>query len=103
MANPKTASREEWLEARLALLEQEKALTRQRDAVSAARRKLPRVKIDKDYRFQSEAGEETLADLFEGRSQLIVQHFMFGEDWNEGCKSCSLMAENYDGVIPHLG
>ena len=60
------------------------------------------MKIEKDYRFQSEAGEQTLADLFDGRSQLIVQHFMFGEDWNEGCKACSLMAENYDGVIPHL-
>ena len=102
MTEINTVLREDWLAARLALLEQEKALTRQRDAVSAARRDLPRVKIDKDYKFQSEKGEQTLADLFEGRSQLIVQHFMFGEDWNEGCKACSLMAENYDGVIPHL-
>lgn len=102
MTGQNIASREEWLVARLALLEQEKALTRQRDAVSAARRALPKVKIEKDYRFQSLAGEQSLADLFGGRSQLIVQHFMFGEDWNEGCKSCSLMAENYDGVVPHL-
>ncbi|MGB0575674.1 MAG: DUF899 domain-containing protein [Alphaproteobacteria bacterium] len=77
-------------------------MTRQRDAVAAARRALPKVKIEKDYRFQSEAGTRTLADLFVGYSQLIVQHFMFGEDWNEGCKACSLMAENYDGVITHL-
>ncbi|NKB20724.1 MAG: DUF899 domain-containing protein [Alphaproteobacteria bacterium] len=102
MADHNIASRDEWLEARLALLEQEKALTRQRDAVSAARRALPRVKIEKDYRFQTDKGEVTLADLFEGRTQLIVQHFMFGEGWNEGCKACSLMAENYDGVVPHL-
>ena len=102
MTGQNIASREEWLVARLALLEQEKALTRQRDAVSAARRALPKVKIEKDYRFQSLAGEQSLAELFGGRSQLIVQHFMFGEDWNEGCKSCSLMAENYDGVVPHL-
>jgi len=97
-----TVSREDWLAERLALLEQEKALTRQRDAVSDARRALPRVKTDQDYQFQSENGEVGLADLFDGRSQLIVQHFIFGADWNEGCKACSLMAENYDGVIPHL-
>jgi len=102
MPDVNTVSREDWLAARLALLEQEKALTRQRDAVAAARRALPKVKIEKEYRFQSEAGEQTLADLFDGCSQLIVQHFMFGKDWNEGCKACSLMAENYDGVIPHL-
>ncbi len=102
MAGQNIASREEWLAARLALLEQEKALTRQRDAVSAARRAVPRVKIESDYCFQGENGEQTLADLFGGRGQLIVQHFMFGEDWNEGCKACSLMAENYDGVVPHL-
>ena len=102
MVEANTVSRENWLAARLALLEQEKALTRQRDEVSAARRALPRVKVEEDYQFQSEKGEETLADLFDGRSQLIVQHFMFGADWNEGCKACSLMAENYDGVLLHL-
>jgi predicted dithiol-disulfide oxidoreductase (DUF899 family) len=102
MTELNTVSRDNWLAARLALLEQEKALTRQRDAVSAARRDLPRVKVEEDYQFQSEKGEEALADLFDSRTQLIIQHFMFGADWNEGCKACSLMAENYDGVIPHL-
>lgn len=102
MPNQKTVNREEWLAARLALLEQEKALTRQRDAVTRARQALPRVRIDKDYVFQGERGDETLSDLFDGRSQLIIYHFMFGPDWQEGCKSCSLIAEGFDGPDIHL-
>lgn len=102
MPPQKTVSREDWLPARLALLEQEKALTRQRDEVARARRNLPRVLIDKDYEFLGEAGTQSLADLFEGRSQLIIYHFMFGPDWEEGCKSCSLIAEGFDGIGVHL-
>ena len=102
MAIQKTVSREDWLAARLALLEQEKALTRQRDAVSRARRELPRVRVDKDYVFQGEKGDETLSDLFAGRSQLIIYHFMFGPNWEAGCKSCSLIAEGFDGADIHL-
>jgi predicted dithiol-disulfide oxidoreductase (DUF899 family) len=102
MAIQKTVSREDWLAARLKLLEQEKALTGQRDAVSRARQELPRVRIDKDYVFQGENGGETLSDLFAGRSQLIIYHFMFGPDWEEGCRSCSLIAEGFDGPDSHL-
>ena len=102
MATPKTVTRDDWLAARLDLLEQEKALTRQRDAVSRARQALPRVRIDKEYVFQGEKGDETLGDLFAGRSQLIIYHFMFGADWDEGCKSCSLIAEGFDGPELHL-
>ena len=102
MTIQKTVTRDEWLAARLELLEQEKALTRQRDAVTRARRELPRVRVDKDYFFQSEKGDETLSDLFAGRSQLIIYHFMFGPDWEEGCKSCSLIAEGFDGPDIHL-
>jgi predicted dithiol-disulfide oxidoreductase (DUF899 family) len=102
MAIQKTVTRDEWLAARLELLEQEKALTRQRDAVSRARRALPRVRLDKDYVFQGDTGDETLGDLFAGRSQLIIYHFMFGPDWEEGCRSCSLIAEGFDGPDIHL-
>ena len=90
-------SREEWLKARKEHLAQEKEFTRQRDALSKARREMPWVKIGNDYRFQTASGEASLVDLFEGRSQLIVQHFMFGEDWEEGCTSCSFWADGYDG------
>jgi predicted dithiol-disulfide oxidoreductase (DUF899 family) len=102
MANQTTVTREEWLAVRLDLLKQEKALTRQRDEVSRARRALPRVKIEKDYVFQTEKGDETLGDLFAGRSQLVLYHFMFGPDWEEGCKSCSLIADGFDGPDIHL-
>jgi len=95
-------SREEWTKARLALLEKEKELTRQRDAVSQARREMPWVKIEKDYRFQTIQGERSLSDLFADKSQLIVQHFMFGEDWKEGCPSCSFWADNFNGFQVHL-
>jgi len=95
-------SESEWLVARRDLLTREKEFTRQRDALSAARRALPMVKIDKDYIFDGPDGEETLSDLFDGRRQLIVYHFMFGPDWDEGCKSCSYLADHFDGVNWHL-
>jgi predicted dithiol-disulfide oxidoreductase (DUF899 family) len=95
-------SEAEWLVARKDLLTREKEFTRQRDALSAARRALPMVKIDKEYVFDGPDGKETLADLFDGRSQLIVYHFMFGPDWDEGCKSCSYLAYNFDGANRHL-
>lgn len=102
MTTPRTVTRDEWLAARLELLEQEKALSHQREAVARARRALPRVRIDKGYVFQGEKGAETLGDLFAGRSQLIIYHFMFGPDWEEGCKSCSFLAEGFDGAEVHL-
>lgn len=95
-------SREEWLEARKALLAQEKLLTVARDAVAAHRRALPWVRIEKDYLFETEAGPVGLAALFEGRPQLLVQHFMFAPDWEEGCASCSFLADHIDGARPHL-
>ncbi|MEM7259635.1 MAG: DUF899 domain-containing protein [Pseudomonadota bacterium] len=94
--------REAWLKARLALLKEEKAFTRQRDALSQARRALPMVQVDQDYRFATERGQESLADLFKGTGQLIVYHFMFGADWQEGCPSCSFWLDNIDGVQSHL-
>ena len=94
-------SETEWLVARKDLLTREKEFSRQRDALSAARRKLPMVKIEKEYVFEGPNGKETLADLFEGRSQLIVYHFMFGPGWEEGCKSCSYLADHFDGANWH--
>ena len=102
MIHPETVSRAEWLVARKDLLSREKEFTRQRDALSAARRKLPMVKIDKEYLFDGPEGKETLADLFDGRSQLIVYHFMLGPGWEEGCKSCSYLADHFDGANWHL-
>lgn len=96
------ATRQGWLNERKALLEREKEFTRARDNLSAARRDLPWVRVDKDYRFQGENGESTLADLFDGKYQLIVYHFMFGEDWQEGCKSCSFWIDNFEGIAKHL-
>src|SRR5207237_4194764 len=93
---------EEWLRARLDLLQAEKELTRRRDELSRQRRALPWVRIDKDYRFDTEDGPRSLPELFEGRSQLLVYHFMFGPEWPEGCPSCSFWADNYDGTIVHL-
>ena len=95
-------SREAWLAARRALLAKEKVLTRQRDQLSRERRELPWVKVEKDYVFDGPNGQETLAALFEGQSQLIVYHFMFGPDWEEGCPSCSFWADNFNGVVTHL-
>jgi predicted dithiol-disulfide oxidoreductase (DUF899 family) len=102
MIHPEIVSRAEWLVARKDLLSREKELTGQRDALSAARRKLPMVKIDKEYLFDGPDGKETLAHLFDGRSQLIVYHFMLGPDWEEGCKSCSYLADHFDGANWHL-
>jgi predicted dithiol-disulfide oxidoreductase (DUF899 family) len=95
-------SRTEWLTARKELLIKEKALTRQRDAVAAACRQLPMVAIEKNYVFDGPHGSLALADLFDGRSQLIVYHFMFDPSWDEGCKSCSHLADSLDGCVVHL-
>lgn len=95
-------SDEAWLAARKALLNDEKALQRERDALAAKRRALPARKIESDYSFDTEHGQQTLAELFDGASQLIVYHFMFHPDWDEGCKSCSFWADTYDGSLPHL-
>src|SRR5213594_2935024 len=98
----KIVSRDEWLVARKELLAKEKELTRLRDQLSAERRNLPWVKIDKPYVFDGPDGKETLADLFDGRSQLVVYHFMFGPGWEEGCRSCSYLADHFDGANWHL-
>jgi predicted dithiol-disulfide oxidoreductase (DUF899 family) len=100
--NREIVSESEWLVARKDLLAREKEFTRQRDALSAARRELPMVKIEKEYVFEGPNGKETLSDLFEGRSQLVVYHFMFGPGWKEGCKSCSYLADHFDGANWHL-
>src|SRR5437867_335837 len=98
---PKVVSRAEWLVARKALLAKEKELTRHRDAVNAERRRLPMVRIDKQYVFDGPAGKASLLDLFEGRRQLIVYHFMFDPSWDEGCPSCSFLVDNI-GHLAHL-
>jgi len=95
-------TRDEWIAARKELLIKEKALTRAQDALSAERRRLPMVRIDKTYVFDTPAGQRTLGDLFDGRSQLVVYHFMMGPDWVEGCPSCSLLADHIDGTLAHL-
>ncbi|MBV9637880.1 MAG: DUF899 domain-containing protein [Methylobacteriaceae bacterium] len=95
-------SREEWIEARTRFLAKEKEFTRLRDELSEERRALPWVRVDKKYVFEGPAGRETLADLFGGRHQLIVYHFMFDPSWEAGCKSCSFWADNYNGIIAHL-
>ena len=100
--NPNVVSREEWLVARKKLLAKEKQLTRQRDAIAAERRQLPWVKVEKTYVFDAPSGKQTLADLFDGRSQLIMYHFMFGPDWQEGCPSCSFNMDHTDGALVHL-
>ena len=92
----------EWLAARAEFLKKEKEFTRQRDALSRQRRALPSEKVEKRYGFDSPKGKLTLAELFDGRSQLIVYHFMFGPGWEEGCPSCSYLADNFDGATVHL-
>jgi predicted dithiol-disulfide oxidoreductase (DUF899 family) len=100
--NHQVVSQEEWIEARKQHLAREKEFTRLRDQLSAERRALPWVKVDKEYVFEGPDGKATLADLFDGRSQLIVYHFMLGPDWEEGCKSCSYWADNLQGIDVHL-
>ncbi|UVJ42237.1 thioredoxin family protein [Pseudomonas sp. LS1212] len=99
---PDVVSREQWLLARKQLLLNEKAFTHQRDELSAARRALPWVRIDKHYVFEGPAGQLTLADLFGGRSQLAIYHFMFAKGWTEGCPGCSFLADHFDGANLHL-
>jgi len=98
----RVVSREEWTAARKEHLRKEKELTRARDQLAAERRELPWVKVDKTYVFDGPNGKEKLADLFGGRSQLMVYHFMFGPDWEAGCPSCSLLADHFDGAAVHL-
>jgi len=99
---PKVTTPEQWLAARQELLREEKELTRLRDRISQLRRELPWVRLTKPYTFDSPHGRVSLADLFEGCSQLIVQHFMFGAGWEEGCKSCSFMMDHFTPSVPHL-
>ena len=102
MTKHKIVSREEWLAARKAHLAKEKQLTHQREELSRERRELPWVKVEKEYVFDSPEGKVTLADLFDGRSQLIVYHFMFDPEWSQGCKSCSFVADHYNPTVIHL-
>src|SRR5437868_1755244 len=102
MAKHKTGTRDEWLKARLELLKAEKELTKRSDEVAQRRQELPWVKIDKEYRFETDDGEASLADLFRGRSQLLVYHFMFGPDYKAGCPSCSAIADGFNGIAVHL-
>ena len=95
-------SHEDWLQARRELLAAEKDLTRQRDALTRRRMAMPWERVEKPYRFEGPKGALSLADLFDGRSQLVVYHFMLGPDWEEGCKSCSFWADNFDGIPIHL-
>ena len=100
--NTKLVDRDDWLKERKALLEHEKAFTRERDALTKARRALPMVVVDQAYVFETEGGPQSLADLFDGRRQLIVYHFMYGADWQEGCPSCSLWSDHFNGIDVHL-
>jgi predicted dithiol-disulfide oxidoreductase (DUF899 family) len=97
-----TATRDKWLEARLDLLAAEKDLTRRSDEIAQLRQRLPWVRVDKAYTFDTEAGSKTLKDLFDGRSQLLVYHFMFGPDYKAGCASCSAIADGFNGIFVHL-
>src|SRR5436189_938844 len=97
-----TGTRDEWLAARLALLDAEKELTRRSDELAQQRQELPWVRVDKDYRFDTDQGTASLADLFGGRSQLLVYHFMFGPDYTAGCPSCSSIADGFNGFAVHL-
>jgi predicted dithiol-disulfide oxidoreductase (DUF899 family) len=102
MTSHRTGTREEWRSARLQLLEAEKDLTRRSDALAQARQALPWVRVNKDYRFDTDQGSASLKDLFRGRSQLLVYHFMFGPDYTQGCPSCSAIADGFDPVAVHL-
>jgi predicted dithiol-disulfide oxidoreductase (DUF899 family) len=102
MTRHTTGTRKEWLAARLELLEAEKELTRRSDELALRRQELPWVRIDKGYRFETDEGSASLADLFRGRSQLLVYHFMFGPDYTAGCPACSAIADGFDGFVVHL-
>ncbi|NNE41582.1 MAG: DUF899 family protein [Marinicaulis sp.] len=102
MKPTKIVAKDEWLTARQALLAEEKAFTKTRDALSAKRQQLPWVQIEKDYRFQSDDGEIGFGDLFGDNDQLLIYHFMYGPDWKEGCPSCSFWADNFNGTDVHL-
>ena len=102
MDHPKMVSHAEWIAARTELLNKEKEFTRLRDELSRQRRELPWEKVKKEYVFDGPTGKETLADLFGGKSQLMVYHFMLGPGWAEGCPSCSLLADHFDGSVAHL-
>jgi predicted dithiol-disulfide oxidoreductase (DUF899 family) len=102
MTEHRVVSQDEWLAARKELLAKEKDFTHQRDALSAERRKLPWVRVEKNYVFDAPAGKKTLAELFGRKSQLIVYHFMFGPGWEEGCPSCSYLSDHFDGMLVHL-
>ena len=102
MIDHKIGTRAEWLAARLELLEAEKALTRRGDELARLRQGLPWVRVDKEYRFESDEGVASLADLFRGRSQLLVYHFMFGPDYTAGCLACSAIADGFNGFAIHL-
>src|SRR5438270_9318908 len=102
MTKHMTGTRKEWLAARLDLLEAEKELTRRSDELARRRQELPWVRIDKEYRFEADAGSASLADLFRGRSQLLVYHFMFGPDYTAGCPHCSAIADGFAGSVAHL-
>jgi len=102
MTDHKTGTREQWLAARLELLKAEKELTRRADELAKRRQELPWVRIDKEYAFDTDEGTASLADLFEGRSQLLIYHFMFGPDYEAGCPSCSAIADGFNGSVVHL-
>jgi predicted dithiol-disulfide oxidoreductase (DUF899 family) len=102
MTTHKTGTREQWLKARLELLKAEKELTRRSDELARKRQELPSVSIDKGYRFETDEGSASLADLFRGRSQLLVYHFMFGPDYAAGCPSCSAISDGFNGITAHL-
>jgi predicted dithiol-disulfide oxidoreductase (DUF899 family) len=102
MTQHRTGTREEWLAARLELLDAEKELTRRSDELARQRQQLPWVRIEKDYRFETDEGSASLADLFKGRSQLLIYHFMFGPEYTAGCPACSSIADGFNGSVVHL-
>jgi predicted dithiol-disulfide oxidoreductase (DUF899 family) len=102
MTNHRTGTREEWFAARLELLDAEKELTRRSDELAQRRQQLPWVRIEKDYRFETDEGSASLADLFGGRSQLLMYHFMFGPEYTAGCPACSAIADGFNGFVVHL-
>ena len=102
MTKHKTGTQEEWLAARLELLRAEKEHTQRGDELTRQRQELPWIRVEKDYRFETDAGSASLADLFGGRSQLLMYHFMFGPEYTAGCPACSAIADGFNGFVPHL-